>query len=67
MITREMVTVGAEFVSTVTNETITVKDIVITNKSGTLDGYSDYAYDISVATNNKVLYPSIDPIVVIFI
>jgi hypothetical protein len=39
----------------------TVKDIKITNKAGTTSGYSPYAYDISSATQNKVIYPSLDP------
>ena len=39
----------------------TVKDIIITNKAGTSSGYSQYAYDISSATQNQVIYPSLDP------
>ena len=39
----------------------TVKDISITNKSGTTQGYSSYAYNIPIATQNKVIYPSLDP------
>jgi hypothetical protein len=39
----------------------TVKNINITNKSGTTSGYSTYAYNIPVATQNKVIYPSLDP------
>ena len=39
----------------------TVKDIIITNKAGTASGYSQYSYDISSATQNKVIYPSLDP------
>jgi len=39
----------------------TVKDIIITNKAGTTSGYSQYAYDISSATQNQVIYPSLDP------
>ena len=39
----------------------TVKDIKITNKAGTTSGYSQYAYDITSATQNKVIYPSLDP------
>ena len=38
-----------------------VKDIKITNKAGTTSGYSQYAYDISSATQNQVIYPSLDP------
>jgi len=39
----------------------TVKSISITNKAGTTSGYSQYAYDISGATQNQVIYPSLDP------
>jgi hypothetical protein len=39
----------------------TVKNIEITNKVGTNLGYSQYAYDISGATVNNVIYPSLDP------
>ena len=39
----------------------TVKNISITNKSGTQSGYSLYAYNIPNATQNKVIYPSLDP------
>ena len=39
----------------------TVKDIIISNKAGTLSGYSKYAYDIQGATQNKIIYPSLDP------
>ena len=39
----------------------TVKNIIITNKAGTSSGYSQYAYDISAATQNQVIYPSLDP------
>ena len=39
----------------------TVKDIKITNKAGTTSGYSQYSYDISSATQNQVIYPSLDP------
>ena len=39
----------------------TVKDIIITNKAGTSSGYSQYGYDISSATLNRVIYPSLDP------
>ena len=41
----------------------TVKKINITNKVGTNLGYSQYAYDISGATQNNVIYPSLDPMV----
>jgi len=39
----------------------TVKNIIITNKVGTNQGYSQYAYDISSSTRNQVIYPSLDP------
>ena len=39
----------------------TVKTINIENKAGTTLGYSPYAYDISSATQNNVIYPSLDP------
>lgn len=39
----------------------TVKNISIINKAGTSQGYSQYAYDITAATQNQVIYPSLDP------
>jgi len=39
----------------------TVDSIKISNKSGIASGYSQYAYDISGATLNNVIYPSLDP------
>ena len=39
----------------------TVKRVTITNKAGTDLGYSRYGYDIQGATQNGVIYPSIDP------
>ena len=41
----------------------TIKKVNITNKVGTNLGYSQYAYDISGATQNNVVYPSLDPMV----
>jgi len=38
-----------------------VKTINITNKAGSTSGYSQYAYDITGATQNQVIYPSLDP------
>jgi hypothetical protein len=38
-----------------------VKSISIANKAGTTSGYSQYAYDIAGATQNQVIYPSLDP------
>ena len=39
----------------------TIKNITISNKAGTTSGYSQYAYDILSATQNQVIYPSLDP------
>jgi hypothetical protein len=39
----------------------TIKNITISNKAGTTTGYSQYAYDISSATQNQIIYPSLDP------
>ena len=41
----------------------TIKKIDIVNKVGTNLGYSQYAYDISGATQNNVIYPSLDPMI----
>lgn len=41
----------------------TIKKIDIVNKVGTNLGYSQYAYDISGATQNNVVYPSLDPMI----
>jgi hypothetical protein len=41
----------------------TVKTVNITNKVGTNLGYSEFAYDISGATKNNVIYPSLDPMI----
>ena len=41
----------------------TVKSLQIINKVGSNQGYSDYAYDISGATANNVIYPSLDPMI----
>jgi hypothetical protein len=38
-----------------------VKNISISNKAGINSGYSQYAYDITGATQNQVIYPSLDP------
>lgn len=38
-----------------------VKSVSISNKAGTTSGYSQYAYDIAGATQNQVIYPSLDP------
>ena len=39
----------------------TVKDIIISNKAGVSTGYSQYAYDKNSATQNQIIYPSLDP------
>jgi hypothetical protein len=39
----------------------TVKNISISNLTGTNLGYSVYSYDISAATISNVIYPSLDP------
>ena len=41
----------------------TVKTISITNKVGVNLGYSQWAYDIAGATENNVIYPSLDPMI----
>ena len=41
----------------------TVKSLQIINKVGSDQGYSDYAYDISGATANNVIYASLDPMI----
>ena len=38
-----------------------VKDIIVSNKAGTTTGYNRYSYDILGATQNQVIYPSLDP------
>ena len=39
----------------------TVQNVQIINKAGTNSGYSQYAYDILGATQNGIIYPSLDP------
>jgi len=39
----------------------TVQRVTITNLSGVPEGYSKYSYDISAATLNGIIYPSLDP------
>jgi hypothetical protein len=41
----------------------TVKKINIINKVGINLGYSSYAYDIAGATQNNIIYPSLDPMI----
>ncbi len=41
----------------------TVNNIAISNKAGTLSGYSQYAYDVSGALQNGTIFPSIDPMI----
>lgn len=39
----------------------TVQKVLINNIAGTSTGYSPYSYDISAATLNGIIYPSLDP------
>tara|TARA_B100000768_G_scaffold157031_1_gene154891 strand:- start:4008 stop:5882 length:1875 start_codon:yes stop_codon:yes gene_type:complete len=39
----------------------TVQNVNIANKAGTNSGYSQFAYDISGATQSGIIYPSLDP------
>ena len=39
----------------------TIKNIKISNLAGPSLGYSEFAYDIDGATQNQVIYPSLDP------
>ena len=39
----------------------TVKQVIIINKAGVSEGYSQYGYDVEGATQSGVMYPSIDP------
>jgi hypothetical protein len=41
----------------------TVTNVVIKNIAGASKGYSDYSYDLLAATNNGIIYPSVDPMV----
>ena len=41
----------------------TIKTINVTNKVGVNLGYSPFAYDIAGATQNNVIYPSLDPMI----
>jgi len=41
----------------------TVNNITIVNKAGTVANYSQYAYDISSASQNGTIFPSIDPMI----
>ena len=41
----------------------TVKAINFVNKTDSTLGYSNYAYDISSATANNVIYPSLNPMI----
>ena len=41
----------------------TVTNILIKNTSGATSGYSNYSYDINAATNNGIIYPSVDPMI----
>ena len=39
----------------------TVKNIKFSNRAGVSQGYSQFGYDIEGATQNQVIYPSLDP------
>ena len=41
----------------------TVKNLTFLNKVGEALGYSPYAYDVTGATLNGVIYPSLDPMI----
>jgi hypothetical protein len=41
----------------------TVKNVNISNKTGISSGYSQFAYDVVGATQDNVVYPSIDPMI----
>ena len=41
----------------------TVVKVEVKNIAGASMGYSDYSYDLSAATNQGVIYPSIDPMI----
>jgi len=41
----------------------TVTSVEINNIAGASKGYSDYSYDTKAATNNGVIYPSVDPMI----
>ena len=41
----------------------TVTNVIVKNTSGASKGYSDYSYDLNAATNQGVIYPSVDPMV----
>ena len=41
----------------------TVMEVNIKNLSGVSKGYSQYSYDIKAATNNSIIYPSVDPMI----
>ena len=38
-----------------------VQNVTIDNLSGQSKGYSQYKYDITGATKNGIIYPSLDP------
>tara|TARA_R110001583_G_scaffold177660_3_gene333315 strand:+ start:776 stop:2644 length:1869 start_codon:yes stop_codon:yes gene_type:complete len=41
----------------------TVMAVNIKNLAGVSKGYSNFSYDIAAATNNSVIYPSVDPMI----
>ena len=40
-----------------------IKRLQFTNKISKASGYSGNAYDIAAATNNNIIYPSLDPMI----
>ena len=41
----------------------TVTSVVIKNIAGASKGYSDFSYDLQAATNQGIIYPSVDPMI----
>ncbi len=41
----------------------TVSNVTVKNIAGLSKGYSEYSYDLKAATNQGVIYPSVDPMV----
>ena len=41
----------------------TVTSVILKNIAGASKGYSDYSYDLSAATNQGIIYPSVDPMI----
>ena len=41
----------------------TVTNVIIKNIAGASKGYSDFSYDLQAATNQGIIYPSVDPMI----